>query len=284
MRWLGLVVGVLICFGCSTRPSEIEFTQFDANASLRFLESEKPILRLRAAKRLAEIGDDGANVMKPLLERLDDELQPKLREEYVRCLTMLVHSRIEKKLQNREIDDQVVEKLDYLLKFDSDPDVRTMAGTAYLLLSDSKANEPNSLFIFSNISDSIERDHKRSVFAFASIIAVGLLFVPFAALIFSVGTLGIGLVWSDFAVSGPDGWRFRDFYCRYLIVAAIFTFVCLPIMVLPIPFSALVAVGVLTVTMQSTFGAGWVHAAIVGGTGILILFVFADLLSSIPFH
>ena len=67
---------------------------------------------------------------------------------------------------------------------------------------------------------------------FVVILLIAVVFTAFAALVFSVLTLLLGMVWDDFEVSGPDGWTlevFGEFYLRYLIIAAVFTFVSLPL-------------------------------------------------------
>ena len=60
-------------------------------------------------------------------------------------------------------------------------------------------------------------------------LVIGIAFTAFAALVFSVLTLILGKFFDAFDVSGPEGWRFSDFYVRYLIIAAVYTFVSLPL-------------------------------------------------------
>ena len=283
MRWLCLLLTILVYSGCSTHPSEDQFSQFDTESSCKYLKSEKAVLRIRAAKRLKEIGDDSAIVLAQILDGFESEPNPKVRQEYVRCLTILVHSRHEKELANREIDNQVVKKLSNLLKRDENPDVRTTAGIGYAVLADPDADDPNAFFASVNVIEAIERDRNQTVLFYAVALLLAILFVPFAALVFSVGTLGLGVVFSDFAVSGPENWKFRDFYLRYLILAAVFTFVSLPIMMSPIPFSLWIAFGILAATFNLVFSAGWLHAIIIGGGGGFIgLFLFVKLLNLVP--
>lgn len=61
------------------------------------------------------------------------------------------------------------------------------------------------------------------------LIVIGLLFTAFAALVFSVLTILLGKFFTSFEISGPEGWAFKDFYLRYLIIAAVYTFVSLPL-------------------------------------------------------
>ena len=101
-------------------------------------------------------------------------------------------------------------------------------------------------------------------------LVIGILFTAFAALVFSVLTLILGKFFNAFDVSGPEGWRFSEFYVRYLIVAAVYTFVSLPL------GNGLLGIAALAVTYKYVFDAGWVQAVvigIIGGTIALVLFV-----------
>ena len=60
---------------------------------------------------------------------------------------------------------------------------------------------------------------------FFLLIVIGILFTALAALVFSMLTLLLGKISTSFAVSGPDDWNFWEFYVRYLIIAAVYTFV-----------------------------------------------------------
>ncbi|MCH7727966.1 MAG: hypothetical protein IH991_16040 [Planctomycetes bacterium] len=71
-------------------------------------------------------------------------------------------------------------------------------------------------------------------------------------------------------VYGPEGWRSSAFYVRYLIIAAVYTFVSLPLE------NGLLGIAALAVAYEYVFDAGWVQAAaigIVGGIIALVLFV-----------
>jgi len=99
------------------------------------------------------------------------------------------------------------------------------------------------------------------------ILLIGLIFTAFAALVFSLLTLLLGKLFTSFDVSGPDDWSFLGFYLRYLIIAAVFTFVSLPL------GNGLLGIAALAVAYKFVFDAGWVQAAIMGGLGGLIALV-----------
>ena len=101
------------------------------------------------------------------------------------------------------------------------------------------------------------------------LLGIGIVFTAFAALVFSVLTLILGKFFDSFDVSGPEGWRFSEFYLRYLIVAAVYTFVSLPL------GNGLLGIAALAVAYKFVFSAGWVQAIViglVGGTIALVLF------------
>jgi len=101
-------------------------------------------------------------------------------------------------------------------------------------------------------------------------VVVALAFTAFAALVFSALTLLAGKMSPHLQMSGPEGWTFREFYLRYLIIAAVFTFVSLPLG----PVLGLVA---LAVAYKYVFDAGWIQAVVIGAMGgvvALVLFVF----------
>jgi len=101
-------------------------------------------------------------------------------------------------------------------------------------------------------------------------LVIGIVFTAFAALVFSVLTLILGRFFDAFEVSGPKGWRFSEFYVRYLIIAAVYTFVSLPL------GNGLLGIAALAVAYKYVFDAGWVQAVvigIVGGIIALVLFV-----------
>ena len=108
------------------------------------------------------------------------------------------------------------------------------------------------------------------------LIAVGIAFTAFAALVFAV--LTIVLDWLDveaFSISGPEGWSFWEFYKRYLIIAAVFTFVSLPL------GNGLLGIAALAVAYKFVFDAGWVQALVVGIIGGFIAFFLFILLISL---
>jgi hypothetical protein len=105
---------------------------------------------------------------------------------------------------------------------------------------------------------------------------IGVLFTAFAALVFSVLTIVLGKVFSSFEISGPAGWRFQDFYVRYLIIAAVFTFVSIPL------GNGLLGIGALAVAYKYVFDAGWIQAIVIGIIGgIIALVLFFILLVAV---
>jgi hypothetical protein len=108
------------------------------------------------------------------------------------------------------------------------------------------------------------------------LILIGLAFTAFAALVFSVLTLVLGKMFPSFEVSGPEGWSFPEFYTRYLIIAAVYTFVSLPL------GSGLLGIAALAMAYKYVFDAGWVQAAVIGTIGGIIAWVlFIILLAAI---
>jgi hypothetical protein len=99
------------------------------------------------------------------------------------------------------------------------------------------------------------------------LLAVGIAFTAFAALVFAVLTLLLGRLSTSFEVSGPDDWAFFDFYKRYLIIAAVYTFVSLPL------GNGLLGIGALAVAYKYVFDAGWIQAIVMGIVGGLIALV-----------
>ena len=106
-------------------------------------------------------------------------------------------------------------------------------------------------------------------------IGIGLAFTAFAALVFAILTLLLD--WMDFdsfSISGPTDWSFWDFYKRYLIIAAVYTFVSLPV------GNGLIGIGALAVAYKFVFDAGWPQAIIMGIIGgIIALALFMLLLT-----
>ncbi len=93
------------------------------------------------------------------------------------------------------------------------------------------------------------------------------LFAAFAALVFALLTLGLGTAFESFEVSGPDDGSFFDFYKRYLIVSAVFTFVSLPL------GNGLIGLAALAMAYKFVFDAGWVQALVMGTIGGVIAIV-----------
>jgi hypothetical protein len=103
------------------------------------------------------------------------------------------------------------------------------------------------------------------------LLVVGVAFTAFAALVFSVLTLILGKMFKSFELSGPDDWQFLDFYKRYLIIAAVYTFVSMPL-------GGFLGIAALALAYKFVFQAGWTQAAIMGTVGGLIAFVLFFLL------
>ena len=61
------------------------------------------------------------------------------------------------------------------------------------------------------------------------LVAIGVAYTAFVALVFSALTLLLGMAFQSFSVSGPEDWHFFDFYKRYLIVAAVYVCVTIPL-------------------------------------------------------
>lgn len=107
------------------------------------------------------------------------------------------------------------------------------------------------------------------------LILVGLAFTAFAALVFSVLTLQLGKLSDSFDVEGPADWTFFDFYLRYLLVAAVYTFVSLPL------GNGILGVGALALAYKFVFDAGWVQAIVMGLVGGLIALTLFVILVSV---
>ena len=112
------------------------------------------------------------------------------------------------------------------------------------------------------------------------IIVIGVLFALFAALVFALLTILLGKLFTAFEISGPDDWSFFDFYKRYLIIAAVFAFVSLPL------GNGLIGIGALAAAYKFVFDAGWTQAIImgtVGGVIALALFILMFMVILTPF-
>lgn len=102
-------------------------------------------------------------------------------------------------------------------------------------------------------------------------VVFGVVFTAFSALVFCALTLLLGKLSPHFELSGPDDWKFHEFYVRYLIIAAVFTCVSLPL------GHGVLGIAALAVAYKYVFDAGWPQAIVIGGIGgviALVLFVF----------
>jgi hypothetical protein len=104
-----------------------------------------------------------------------------------------------------------------------------------------------------------------------AIIVIGLVYAAFVALIFSLLTILFGMMSKSFEISGPDGWSFFAFYKRYLIVAAVYVFVS-------IPLGGWIGIAALAVAYKYVFDAGWTQAIVMGTIGGIIAAVLFLLL------
>ena len=110
---------------------------------------------------------------------------------------------------------------------------------------------------------------------------LGVAFAAFAALVFAVLTLLPGKFLPDFELSAPDDWSFFDFYKRYLIVAAVYTFVSIPITVALFGITGplrrgvflLPGIAALAAAYKFVFDAGWNQAVLMGTIGGIIALV-----------
>ncbi|MGO8688771.1 MAG: hypothetical protein ACLQLG_03990 [Thermoguttaceae bacterium] len=106
------------------------------------------------------------------------------------------------------------------------------------------------------------------------LVLIGLAFTAFAALVFSVLTLLLGKLFTSFDVSGPEDWSFLSFYLRYLIVAAVFTFISLPL-------GPCLGIPALAIAYKYVFDAGWVQGIVMGLAGGFIALVLFEILLKI---
>jgi hypothetical protein len=107
---------------------------------------------------------------------------------------------------------------------------------------------------------------------------VGLMFSFVLAIVYAAITIGLGKISEDFEVSGPDGWTFFDFCKRYWIVAAVYTFVSLPL-------GGLLGIVALFFAYKFVFDAGLQHTLVVGIVGGIIaqvLFVLMVIGALVP--
>ena len=106
------------------------------------------------------------------------------------------------------------------------------------------------------------------------LLVIGVVFTAFAALVFAGLTLLLGLMFESFEVSGPDNWGFFAFYKRYLIIAAVFTCVTIPV------GPGILGIGALALAYKFVFDAGWVQAIVMGTVGgVIALVLFLILLT-----
>jgi hypothetical protein len=110
---------------------------------------------------------------------------------------------------------------------------------------------------------------------------IALALTAFAALVFSGLTLLAGKISPHFEMTGPEGWTFGQFYVRYLIIAAVFAFVAIPLLPFLGCLGALLGMVALTAAYKRVFDADWLQAVVLGGMGgavALMLFVFVMVL------
>jgi len=108
-------------------------------------------------------------------------------------------------------------------------------------------------------------------------VVIGLVFMAFLALVYSLLTLGMGKLSPHFELTMPEDWTFRELYLRYLIVAAVFTFVALPLTPLLGCAGVIVGIFALTGAYKFVFDADLLQAAVIGGMGggiAFVLFIF----------
>lgn len=105
------------------------------------------------------------------------------------------------------------------------------------------------------------------------LIVIGIVFTAFAALVFTGLTLGLGKISPHFELTVPEDWSFGEFYLRYLIIAAVFTFVALPLTPLFGCAGVFLGVVALTAAYRKVFDADWLQAIVIGGMGGAIAFV-----------
>jgi hypothetical protein len=105
------------------------------------------------------------------------------------------------------------------------------------------------------------------------LIVIGIVFTAFAALVFTGLTLGLGKISPHFELTVPEDWTFGEFYLRYLIIAAVFTFVALPLAPLLGCAGVFLGVAALTAAYKRVFDADWLQAIVIGGMGGAIAFV-----------
>ena len=96
------------------------------------------------------------------------------------------------------------------------------------------------------------------------LLVAGVVYTAFVALVFAVLTLLLGKMFQSFEVSGPDDWKFLDFYKRYLVIAAVYVFVSMPL------GNGLIGIAALATAYKFVFDAGWPQAAVMGTIGGVI--------------
>jgi len=104
------------------------------------------------------------------------------------------------------------------------------------------------------------------------LVIVAVVYTAFVALVFSGLTLLLGMMFKSFSVSGPDDWSFVDFYKRYLIIAAVYVCITMPLgcMCWGIP-----GIGAMALAYKFVFDAGWTQALVMGTVGgIIALMLF----------
>lgn len=109
---------------------------------------------------------------------------------------------------------------------------------------------------------------------FLVLLLIGVVFSAFAALVFLILTLLLGAVWDAFDVDGLQDGGYFQFYLQYWIVAAVYTFVTLPLGPGLVP--TILGIGAMAFAYEKVFGAGWTQAivmSIVGGVIAQVLFI-----------
>jgi hypothetical protein len=121
------------------------------------------------------------------------------------------------------------------------------------------------------------------------IVLLGVAFTAVAAFVFAFLTILLGQFFKSFEISGPDDWTFGEFYKRYLIIAAVYTFITLPLMFMTIPFGVWIRLGALALAYKYVFDAGWTQAIVMGTIGgiiavalFLLMLMIAAEMSPVP--
>jgi hypothetical protein len=276
--------GFVLCFiisvaitGCggdstpSTPPTppapDMDFAAMSVAQLTDSLDHEDSSVRHYAASQLGSRREAAIPAIAALTQRLEDD------DAGVRLAATLSLSQILPHAK-RPHDSETVAALDALRSALADENEAVRKGAQWALLTQEIGpSEMPAGFLE-------ERDSGISdAFAMVLLVVMAIAFTAFAALVFSVLNIVLGKFWSDFEISGPEGWRFIDFYWRYLIIAAVYTFVSLPLQ------NGFLGIAALAVAYKFVFDAGWTQAivvGIVGGIIALVLFLAMIFLLLIP--